>query len=140
MAGLAGNLVGVCHLFLEIGHDVLKVDLDVDPYALADIRIALGTLSGCSSATETEEILEDASEPTGEEIAEVSVCSTAEALGTVDTCKSVAVVVLALCLVRQNLIGLGSFLEPLLRGLVAWISVRMVLYGKLPVCLFNIFL
>ena len=79
MTGITGHLMGISHFLLEVLDDILKVDLDVYPDALTDIRIALGSGSGGSSA-EAEEVLEDAAETAREEIAEVSVCCSAEAL------------------------------------------------------------
>ena len=131
--------MGIGHLFLEVLDYILKVDLDVYPDALADIGIALGPCPGRTPA-ETEKILEDAAETAGEQVAEVPVCSSSEALRPVYARKAVVVVVLPLGLVGEYFVSLCGFLEPFLRSLVAGIAVRVVLDSQLAVSLLDLFL
>ena len=73
------------------------------------------------------------------EVAKALKARAAEAGGGVERGVAVLVVLRALVVVREDLIGLVDLLEPLLGFLVAGVQVRVVLLGKPSVCFFDLF-
>ena len=73
------------------------------------------------------------------EIAEALKSAAAEAGGGIKGGVAELVVLRALVVVREDLVGLVDLLEPLLTGLVAGVQVRVILLCELSVCFFDLF-
>jgi hypothetical protein len=117
-----------------------SLELDIDLFALARFEEAEGEIvpqvgslltTGMAAATlaESQEVLEEVPEG-GEDIGRARESSIAHPLQALDT---VAIVDFPLFRIAQHLIGFRGFLKFFLGRFIAWIAVRMVLQGELPI-------
>ncbi len=119
---------------------ILKGELDTNSEIRSTTLTTLLTTTAGSSA-KTSEATEFLGKTT-QDIVEIHTTGAVESTGasTRETLwphrMTVLVIHLAFFLVAQHIVRLGRFLEFFLSGLVAWITVGVILEGKLSVCLF----
>src|SRR5204862_5203633 len=120
-ARLARPLLRHRDRYLGPGHRLVERDLDLRFEIAPARRLLLGTAPA-------EEAREDVSEVRGEAAAPAEAAPATEARE-----HPAGVVLLALLGIGQRVVGLLDLLEPLLRGVVAGVPIRVVLAGELGV-------
>ena len=113
----------------------LKADVHRGPEILALAGgVGVCALSAAEAAKAAEYIAENVAKAA--KTIEAAEAAAVEAGVGVKGCMAELVILLALFIVGENLVGLVGLLEALLAGLVAGVQVRVVCLGYLSVCLF----